>query len=173
MEWRGIARTLRAGALREPAPPVPSETVAALAEQLEASSRRRLGRSLAIFAVNAGSCGGCELELRALDGVLYDLARFGLRFAHSPRAADILLLTGPLTRNLREAVEQSWQVMADPKWVVAVGDCAIDGGVFKAAYGCLGGIGRAIPIDLVIPGCPPPPAQILSGLRAVLAVNAR
>jgi len=173
MDWSRIVRNLRAGPVSEPAPPAPPETVGALAEQLEAAARTRLGRSLAIFHVNAGSCGGCELELSALDGVLYDLSRFALRFASSPRAADILLVTGPLTRNLREALERSWEVTPDPKWVVAVGDCAVDGGVFKGAYGCLGGIGAAIPIDLVIPGCPPPPQQILSGLRAVLEVNSR
>lgn len=155
----------------EPPPPVDAETVAALIERLQAASRQRLGRELAIRHVDTGSCNGCELEIRALSGVLYDLGRFGLRFVDSPRHADILLVTGPLTRNLRQALEQAWDATPDPKWVVALGDCAVDGGVFKGSYAVLGGAGMGVPIDLTIGGCPPSPSRILSGLRALLEAN--
>ena len=126
----------------------------------------------AIREVDAGSCNGCELELRALNNVLYDLERFGLRFVESPRHADVLLVTGPLTRNLRTALEQAWDATPEPKWVVAVGDCAVDGGVFKGSYAVLGGTGLSVPVDLTIGGCPPPPARILAGLRTLLEANA-
>ena len=123
----------------EPVGPVDPETTESLSARLEAASQVRLGRTLAIRHINTGSCNGCELELRALDNVLYDLERFGLRFVESPRHADVLLVTGPLTRNLRTALEQAWDATPDPKWVVAVGDCAVDGGVFKGSYAVLGG----------------------------------
>jgi Ni,Fe-hydrogenase III small subunit len=157
----------------EPAEPIPAETVESLMARLEAAAQVRLGRSLAIRHVNTGSCNGCELELRALSNVLYDLERFGLRFVDTPRHADILLVTGPLTRNLRVALEQAWDATPDPKWVVALGDCAIDGGLYKGSYAVLGGTGLSVPVDLTISGCPPSPNQILAGLRALLEVNAR
>ena len=157
----------------EPTGPVDAATTASLVARLEAASQTRLGRSLAIRHVNAGSCNGCELELRALRNVFYDLERFGLRFVESPRHADVLLVTGPLTRNLREALEAAWDATPEPKWVVAVGDCAVDGGVFKGSYAVLGGTGAALPVDLTISGCPPTPARLLSGLRALLEANTR
>lgn len=153
--------------------PIDQETTSFLSIRLEAAAQVRLGRSLAIRHVNTGSCNGCELELRALGNVFYDLERFGLRFVESPRHADVLLTTGPLTHNLRRALEQAWDATPDPKWVVAVGDCAVDGGVFRGSYAVLGGTGLSVPIDLAIPGCPPTPARILSGLRSLLEANAR
>ena len=140
----GFVMTARASAA-EPAGPVDPETTESLSARLEAAAQTRLGRSLAIRHVNTGSCNGCELELRALSNVLYDLERFGLRFVESPRHADVLLVTGPLTRNLRTALEQAWDATPDPKWVVAVGDCAVDGGVFKGSYAVLGGTGLSHP----------------------------
>jgi Ni,Fe-hydrogenase III small subunit len=157
----------------EPAEPIPAETIESLMARLEAAAQVRLGRSLAIRHVNTGSCNGCELELRALNNVLYDLRRFGLRFVESPRHADILLVTGPLTRNLRIALEQAWDATPEPKWVIAVGDCAVDGGVFKGSYAVLGGTGHAVPVDLTIGGCPPTPARILAALRTFLEANAK
>ena len=171
--WRRLARTIREGPATEAAPPLSEETVLALAAQLDATAQARLGRSLAIRHVDAGSCNGCELELHALSNIVYDLERFGLRFVASPRHADILLITGPLTSNMREALERTWDATPDPKWAVAVGDCAVDGGVFKASYAVAGGAGAVVPVDLVIPGCPPSPAQVLNGLRALLEANAR
>jgi Ni,Fe-hydrogenase III small subunit len=149
-----------------------AETVASLKARLDAAAQTRLGRSLAIRHVNTGSCNGCELELRALTNVIYDLERFGLRFVDSPHHADILLVTGALTRNLRMALEQAWDATPEPKWVVAVGDCAVDGGVFKGSYAVLGGTGLCVPVDLTIGGCPPTPARILAGLRTLLEANA-
>jgi Ni,Fe-hydrogenase III small subunit len=172
MMWRRIARTPRDGPATDPAEPVPEDTVRSLAAALEAAAQRRLGRGLSIRHVNSGSCNGCELELHALNGIVYDLERFGLRFVASPRHADVLLVTGPLTRNLREALERTFEATPDPKWVVAIGDCAVDGGVFKGSYAVLGGAGAAVPVSLVIGGCPPTPTQVLSGLRALLEANA-
>lgn len=154
----------------EPIAPTPDD-VATLRARLESAGQRRLGRSLSVFHVNAGSCNGCELELRALSNAIYDLERYGLRFAASPRQADVLLITGPLTRNLRPAVEQAWDATPDPKWVIAVGDCAVDGGVFKGNYAVLGGAGQSVPVDLMLGGCPPSPARILAGLLAFLEAN--
>jgi Ni,Fe-hydrogenase III small subunit len=148
-------------------------TVASLAERLDAGAQQPLGRSLALLHVDAGSCGGCEVELRALRRAVYDLQRFGIRFVSSPRHADALLVTGPVTRNLVDALEQAHAAMPDPKLVVAVGDCAVDGGVFKGSYAVAGGAGTTLPVDLLISGCPPTPERIAAGLRALLEANAR
>jgi Ni,Fe-hydrogenase III small subunit len=176
MVWRRVFRTLRDGPATEPAAKPGEAAVRTLAEQLDAAAQTRLGRSLSIRHVNSGSCNGCELEIHALHAIVYDLERFGLRFVTSPRHADVLLVTGPLTRNLREALLHTWTATPDPKWVVAMGDCATDGGVFKGSYAIeagAGGIAAAVPVDLKIPGCPPTPAQLLNGLRALLEANAR
>ena len=154
------------------AAPTPSVTaLAELGAKVEQAARRRLGRSLAIREVDAGSCNGCELEIHALNNAYYDLERFGLRFVASPRHADVLLVTGPVTANMREALERTYQATPDPKWVVAVGDCGRDGGVFGGSYACGGGVAEVIPVDLHIPGCPPNPMQLLEGLLALLQVQ--
>ncbi|MFO1071974.1 MAG: NADH-quinone oxidoreductase subunit NuoB [Geminicoccaceae bacterium] len=140
----------------------------ALAGQLSATARQRLGRSLAIRAVDAGSCNGCELELQMLNGAVYDIERFGLRFVASPRHADVLLVTGPVTRNMQVALQRSWAATPDPKWVVAAGDCARDGGCFAGSPAVVGGVAAVLPVDLHIPGCPPSPHAILEGLVALL-----
>jgi Ni,Fe-hydrogenase III small subunit len=139
---------------------------------LEASARRRLGRSLALRAVDAGSCNGCELELNATQNVVHDLERFGLRFVASPRHADVLLVTGPVTRNMTEALLRTRAATPEPCFIVAVGDCAIDGGVFKGSYAVEGGLGEAVMRpDIRIPGCPPTPTQIIQGLLTLLAAQ--
>jgi Ni,Fe-hydrogenase III small subunit len=166
---RGWLRSRDAGS----AGPVDAATTESLAARLEAAAQALLGRSLAIRHVNTGSCNGCELELRALRSVFYDLEQYGLRFVESPRHADVLMVTGPLTHNLREALEAAWDATPEPKWVVAVGDCAMDGGVFKGSYAVLGGAGASVPVDLTISGCPPAPARLLAGLRALLEANVR
>jgi Ni,Fe-hydrogenase III small subunit len=153
--------------------PPDEDAARAFAARLDAAAQRRLGRSLAIRAVNAGGCNGCELELRMLAGAVYGLERFGLRFVASPRHADVLLVTGPVTRTMHGALVRTWQAMAEPKWVVAVGDCGIDGGVFKGSYAVSGGVDTAVPVDLVIRGCPPTPLQVLDGLRTLVEANAR
>src|ERR1700761_4943492 len=166
-------RTIRFPAAHpDPVAPVDPAIAESLTARLDAAAQIRHGRSLAIFHVNTGSCNGCELELRALRNVFYDLQRFGLRFVESPLHADILLVTGPLTNNLRTALEQAWDATPEPKWVVAVGDCAVDGGVFKGSYAVLGGTGHAVQVELTMGGCPPEPANILTGLRTLLEANA-
>src|ERR1019366_3332998 len=137
----------------EPTPAPGDMELAQLASELDAAARRRLGRSLSIREVDAGSCNGCELEIHALNNAFYDLERFGLRFVASPRHADVLLVTGPVTRNMREALERTYRATPEPKWVVAVGDCAADGGMFAGSYACVGGVSAVVPVDLHIRGC--------------------
>jgi Ni,Fe-hydrogenase III small subunit len=168
MTFRFLVRNLLRGPLTEAAPAVDDAAVAELAAQVNRAARVRLGRTLSIREVDAGSCNGCELEIHALNSVLYDLERFGLRFVASPRHADVLLVTGPVTANMREALERTYQATPDPKWVVAVGDCARNGGVFSASAACVGGVGAVLPVDLHIPGCPPSPVALLRGLLALL-----
>ena len=173
MAWNALFRVLRQGPATEAQPPPEQPDIDALAARLKASSLRKLGRSLAIRMVDSGSCNGCELEIQMLGSIVYDLERFGLRFVASPRHADVLLVTGPVTRNMQDALRRTWQATPDPKWVVAIGDCAIDGGVFKGSPAIVGGIDAALPVDLVIRGCPPHPEAILSGLCALIEAQAR
>jgi Ni,Fe-hydrogenase III small subunit len=154
--------------LTEPAPQVDDAALAEVGAALAQTARRRLGRSLSIREVDAGSCNGCELEIHALGNAYYDLERFGLRFVASPRHADVLLVTGPVTKNMRMALERTYDATPNPKWVVAVGDCARDGGCFAGSYAVVGGVSAVVPVDLHIPGCPPPPLEILRGLLALL-----
>jgi Ni,Fe-hydrogenase III small subunit len=154
--------------LTEAPPAADDAMLAELAGKVDAAARRRLGRSLSIREVDAGSCNGCELEIHALNNAFYDLERFGLRFVASPRHADVLMVTGPVTKNMREALERTYNSTPDPKWVIAVGDCAANGGVFAGSYAVAGGIKDVIPVDLHIRGCPPRPLQLLQGLLALL-----
>jgi Ni,Fe-hydrogenase III small subunit len=170
---RILLRNLLHGPLTEPAPAPDPAALAELAARVDGAARARLGRSLSIREVDAGSCNGCELEIHALSNVLYDLERFGLRFVASPRHADVLLVTGPVTTNMREALERTYRATPDPKWVVAVGSCARDGGVFAASPACVGGVAKVVPVDLHIPGCPPSPTALLGGLLALLETVAR
>jgi Ni,Fe-hydrogenase III small subunit len=140
-----------------------------LGTEFRGALERRLGRSLAIREVDAGSCNGCELEIHALGNVFYDLERFGLRFVASPRHADVLLVTGPVTLNMREALERTYAATPAPKWVVAVGDCAAGCGVFEGSYACVGAVSRVVPVDLVIRGCPPTPLELLRGLLRLMS----
>src|SRR5512135_1855856 len=163
-----LLESLTHGPLTE-APPKPDEAgLAELAQSLERAARARLGRSLSIRHVDAGSCNGCELELHALSNAFYDLERLGLRFVASPRHADVLTVTGPVTRNMREALERTYHAMPGPKWVVAVGGCARDGGLFAGSPQCAGGAAAVLPVDLWIAGCPPTPLALLSGLLTLL-----
>lgn len=147
--------------------------MAELAQSIDRAARAWLGRSLSIRQIDAGSCNGCELEIHALSNAFYDLERFGLRFVASPRHADVLLVTGPVTRNMREALRHAYDATPDPKWVVAVGVCAVDGGVFAKSYAVIGGVKDVIPVDLHIRGCPPTPMDLLRGLLALLNRNAQ
>jgi Ni,Fe-hydrogenase III small subunit len=160
--------------LTEAAPGTRHAAVEELGRSFARAARRRLGRSLAIRQVDAGSCNGCELEIQALGNPFYDLERFGLTFVASPRHADVLMVTGPVTRNMREALERTYAATPAPKWVVAVGDCARGGGCFAGSYAVVGGVEEVVPVDLHIPGCPPSPTALLEGLLALLeTANAR
>jgi len=156
------------GPLTEP-PPEPDEAaLAELARNVDRAARARLGRSLSVREVDAGSCNGCELEIHALSNAFYDLERFGLRFVASPRHADVLMVTGPVTKNMREALLRTYQATPDPKWVIALGTCAVDGGLFAGSNAVVGGVSDVVPVDLHIRGCPPSPSQILKGLISLL-----
>jgi Ni,Fe-hydrogenase III small subunit len=160
------------GLLKAPlteAGPAPEEAaMAELAARVDAAAKKKLGRSLSIREVDAGSCNGCELEINALSNAYYDLERFGLRFVASPRHADVLLVTGPVTLNMKEALERTYAATPAPKWVVAAGDCACTGGVFAGSYACAGTLEAVVPVDLHIKGCPPSPVELLRGLLALL-----
>ena len=163
-----LIESLTHGPLTEPAPKPDETAVAELAQTVNRAAHTRLGRSLSIRHVDAGSCNGCELEVHALSNAFYDLERFGLRFVASPRHADVLTVTGPVTKNMREALERTYAATPEPKWVVAIGDCALNGGCFAESYAVVGGVSQVIRVDLHIPGCPPSPLDILKGLLALL-----
>jgi len=151
----------------------PSEAaLAELAAKVDAAAVKRLGRSLAIRQVDAGSCNACELEIHALNNPYYALERFGLHFVASPRHADVLLVTGPVTANMKVALLRTCAATPAPKWVVASGDCACGCGVFEGSYAVIGAVDKVIPVDLHIKGCPPNPKALLEGLLALLEVSA-
>jgi Ni,Fe-hydrogenase III small subunit len=165
---RTLLESLTHGPLTEPAPAPDAAALAELAKTVDRAARAKLGRSLSIRQVDAGSCNGCELEIHALNNAFYDLERLGLRFVASPRHADVLMVTGPVTKNMRQALLRTYNATPDPKWVVGVGTCAIDGGVFADSYAVVGGVKDVVPVDLHIRGCPPSPTKLLKGLIALL-----
>ena len=139
-----------------------------IVQQIDERARRLFGRSLHIREVDAGSCNGCELEISALNNPYYDIERFGLHFVASPRHADCLLVTGPVTRNMAEPLKRTYAATPDPKIVIAVGDCAHDCGVFKDSYAVIGGVDKVIPVNVLVAGCPPEPIDILRGILLAL-----
>lgn len=156
--WQG-------GVYTERLPPIgPNETVEHIGAQLQPLVRKLFGGSLAIRQVDAGSCNACELEIHALNNVYYDIERFGVHFVASPRHADILLVTGPVSRHMEAALRRVYEATPDPKWVIAAGDCAVCGGEFGTSYASCGGVHQVIPVDANIPGCPPTPVQLMQGL---------
>ncbi len=163
-----LLTALLKGPAVKPPPDACSAALDELAQALGERARRKLGRSLAIREVDAGSCNACELEIQALNNPVYDVERFGLKFVASPRHADVLLVTGPVTWNMREALERTYAATPDPKWVVAAGDCACNCGVFAGSYACAGPVSAVIPVDLHIPGCPPQPMDLLKGLMGLI-----
>lgn len=159
------------GPLTEAPPPLDDPELLALGAQVQRATSASLGRSLSVRHLDAGSCNACELEIHALNNPFYDLERFGVRFVASPRHADALLVTGPVTRNMREAVKRTYDAMPGPKWVIASGACARDGHVFKGSYAIVGGVTEALPVDLHIPGCPPSPRTLLKGFLALMGAK--
>jgi Ni,Fe-hydrogenase III small subunit len=168
---RLLAQAMLRGPVTEKAPDADPDGLADLARRVRGAAQARLGRSLAIREIDAGSCNGCELEIHALNNPVYDIERFGIRFVASPRHADVLLVTGPVTVNMEEGLLRTWRATPGPKWVVALGDCAIDGGCFAGSYAVKGGVDKLVPVDLRIKGCPPRPNDILAGLLALLETS--
>src|SRR5574341_51341 len=162
-----IAKT---GIVSEPAPGA-DESLRVLAQRLEETVLRHFGRSLAIRHVDAGSCNGCELEIHACNGPHYNLERLGIRFVASPRHADLLLVTGPVSRNMETALRRTYDAAPEPKLVVAIGDCGCTGGIFGESYASCGRVSNVIPVDVVVPGCPPTPLAIMQGI--ITAISAR
>ncbi len=152
--------------IRAPAPD--DAMLKQLGDVLAAKGQHLFGRSLTIREVDAGSCNGCELEIHALNNSVYDVERFGLKFVASPRHADVLLVTGPVTRNMKVALERTYAATPDPKWVVAVGDCGCGCGVFEGSYAVIGAVDKVVPVDLHIRGCPPRPIDLVRGLIALV-----
>jgi Ni,Fe-hydrogenase III small subunit len=164
-----IAKT---GIVTEPAPET-DEAMRVLEQRLGAVILEHFGRSLAIRHVDAGSCNGCELEIHAANAPQYNLERLGIKFVASPRHADLLLVTGPVSRNMETALRRTWDATPDPKLVVAVGDCGRDGGIFGESYASCGGVASVIPVDVVVPGCPPTPRAIMQGILTAISARAR
>jgi Ni,Fe-hydrogenase III small subunit len=158
-----LRRIARVGIVSE-APPRPDPALRALSQQLDAAVLQRLGRALTIRHVDAGSCNGCELEIHALGNPYYNLEGLGIKFVASPRHADLLLVTGPVSRNMEVALRRTYDAMPAPKLVVAVGDCGCTGGIFGESYASLGRISNVLPVDVAVPGCPPHPADILQAI---------
>ena len=168
---RILKQSVRTGVVTEPTPSIADPELERLGVEVHRAVHERLGRSLAIRQVDAGSCNGCELEIHALSNPFYDLERFGLRFVASPRHADALLVTGPVSRHMEAALRRTWAATPTPKLVIAAGTCACDGGEFGESYASLGAVENLIPVDAKIPGCPPAPLDLLRGLLAAMRVR--
>lgn len=165
---RILHQIFRTGIVTEPLPAAIEEEIIVIGAKLEEAIKRRFRGSLTIREVDAGSCNGCELEIHAINNPIYNCERFGIHFTASPRFADMLLVTGPVSRNMEIALRRTYNATPPPKLVVAVGDCGCNGGIFGESYASLGGIDKVIPVDVYIPGCPPTPTALLKGiLRAV------
>jgi Ni,Fe-hydrogenase III small subunit len=169
--WKTLKQIARTGICSEP-PPQPDPAQHLEAHQIQREILDILGQALTIREVDAGSCNGCELEIHAVNNVYYNLEGFGIKFVASPRHADMLLVTGPVTRNMAQALQRTYDATPDPKLVVAVGDCGLDGGIFGENYACLGGVGKVVPVDVFVRGCPPEPVEILRGILTAVRRNA-
>ena len=167
---RILHQIFRTGIVTEPLPIEVEAGIEIVGQRLEETIRKRFHRSLNIRAVDAGSCNGCELEIHALNNPIYNCERFGIHFTASPRFADMLLVTGPVSRNMEIALKRTYEATPPPKLVVAVGDCGFNGGIFGKSYASLGGIGDVIPINAFIPGCPPKPVDLLQGILRVIEI---
>src|SRR5450755_4852024 len=168
--WKTLRQIARTGIVSEQ-PPSSDDTLR-VAEALQSRILQVLGRALCIRAVDAGSCNGCELEIHALNNPLYNIEQLGIRFVASPRHADMLLITGPVAKNMELAVRRAYDATPDPKLVVAVGDCGCTGGIFGESYASCGRVANVVPVDVEIPGCPPTPTALLGGILAAISVHA-
>jgi Ni,Fe-hydrogenase III small subunit len=166
-----LRQIVRAGICSEPAPQ-PDAGLHVEVQRIQGDILRLLGRALAIRQIDAGSCNGCELEIHALNNPYYNLEGYGIKFVASPRHADMLLVTGPVARNMQIAVRRAYDATPEPKLVVAVGDCGCTGGIFGESYASCGRVANVIPVDVAIPGCPPPPLEILRGILTAVTHRA-
>jgi Ni,Fe-hydrogenase III small subunit len=164
-----LQQVIRVGLVSEPPPQY--DDAMRLREALQASILAIIGRALCIRAVDAGSCNGCELEIHALNNPIYNIEGLGIRFVASPRHADLLLVTGPVAKNMELALRRTYAATPDPKLVVAIGDCGCTGGIFGESYASCGRVANVIPVDVAVPGCPPSPTRILTGI--LTAISAR
>ena len=165
--WQILKQIARTGILTEPAPRVP-DTDSATVQRIHQNILDILGQALAIRQVDAGSCNGCELEIHALNNPYYNIEGLGIKFVASPRHADMLLVTGPVSRHMEEALRRTYDATPEPKLVVAVGDCGCTGGIFGESYASCGRVANVIPVDVAVPGCPPPPLEILRGILSAV-----
>jgi Ni,Fe-hydrogenase III small subunit len=163
-----LRQILRSGIVSEPAPDA-DEALCVISRRLSEAMLRQLGRALVIRHVDAGSCNACELEIHALGNPYYNLEALGIKFAASPRHADLLLVTGPVAKNMEVALKRAFDATPEPRLVVAVGDCGCTGGIFGESYACRGRVANVIPVDVAIPGCPPTPLQLMQGILAAVA----
>ncbi len=167
-----LSKLWKTGIVSEP-PPEADPSLLAEVRALNGEILRVFGRAVVVRHVDAGSCNGCELEIHALNGPHYNIEGIGVKFAASPRHADVLLVTGPCTANLETALRRTFEATPDPKWVVALGECAATGGLFGESYASRGRIANVVPVDVVVPGCPPEPRQILAGILAAVQTEPR
>jgi Ni,Fe-hydrogenase III small subunit len=166
-----LKQIVKTGLVSE-APPAPDEQLRVLAQRLDEAVLKHFGRALAIRHVDAGSCNGCELEIHATNSPYYNLERLGIKFVASPRHADMLLVTGPVSRNMEEALRRTYDATPEPKLVVAVGDCGCTGGIFGESYASCGRVANVIPVDVAVPGCPPTPVAIMQGILTAVTAKA-
>jgi Ni,Fe-hydrogenase III small subunit len=169
--WNILRQIARHGIVTEPVPAMPGD--AAACDRIRQDILEVLGRALAIRQVDAGSCNGCELEIHALNNPYYNVEGLGIKFVASPRHADLLLVTGPVSRHMAEALRRTYEATPEPRLVVAVGDCGCTGGVFGQSYATCGRVASVIPVDVTIPGCPPAPIDILAGILAAVGRTGR
>ncbi len=167
-----LKQIVKTGIVTEPAPP-PDEDLRAGAQRLGEVILKHFGRALAIRHVDAGSCNGCELEIHAMNSPFNNPEQLGIRFVASPRHADLLLVTGPVSRNMEIALRRTWEATPDPKLVVAIGDCGCTGGIFGESYASCGRVSNVIPVDVAVPGCPPTPTAILQGILTAVGSGRR
>ncbi len=166
-----LKQVVKTGLVSE-APPAPDEALRALAQRLDEVVLKHFGRALAIRHVDAGSCNGCELEIHATNSPYYNLERLGIKFVASPRHADMLLVTGPVSRNMEVALRRTYDATPEPKLVVAIGDCGCTGGIFGESYASCGRVANVIPVDVAVPGCPPTPVAIMQGILTAITARA-
>ncbi|MFO1320722.1 MAG: NADH-quinone oxidoreductase subunit B family protein [Burkholderiales bacterium] len=166
--YRILRQIARVGIVTE-APPEADDSLRVVRDRLRDEVLRAFAGALTIRHVDAGSCNGCELEIHATGNPYYNLEGLGIRFAASPRHADLLLVTGPVSRNMEEALRRTYDATPDPKLVVAIGDCGCTGGIFGESYASRGRVSNVIPVDVAVPGCPPTPLAIMQGILAAIA----